>query len=257
MQEWRSNHNPPPKSVPGVSNRVDGMALQIIEPSETLDTLVASLNRRPTTATFAFTREERNCWRCRGWGHEKEACPSADRARPIWACIQGLQSLQTSNARRRPVITRRPGPSPLQGRNQRTLSNLNESEYEDVLELIEYDDGGVFTISGEVVREPTPPGNQTVMGEAVGVLPDNKGGNRPEAEARVAEAAKSSPDTSDATPENGSHITYASLDQTIESAFNSSYTAGGLGRLLKMILCILLLGAPRNVGSQPASLLQQ
>ena len=57
---------------------------------------------------YAFLKDERNCWKCRGWGHTKESCPSAPRPRPLAGCILGLQSIQTSqNERLRTMQNRR------------------------------------------------------------------------------------------------------------------------------------------------------
>ena len=43
------------------------------------------------TEAFAFLRDERNCWVCKGYGHTRDKCPSDPSVkRPLRGCIQGL-----------------------------------------------------------------------------------------------------------------------------------------------------------------------
>ena len=101
---------------------------------------------------FAFLKDERNCWTCRGWGHTKENCPSSKRSRPLSACISGLQEIQSSqNDRLRSMQTRRvrrPGPSPSRRNNAKPTAQVAEVLYE-------YEDGGVYTPDGDELVAPT------------------------------------------------------------------------------------------------------
>ena len=87
-----------PRPAPSApSNRVDGMSAEVhhVDPND-----YEWIGHNPTMATaheafivtsgseaFAFLKDERNCWTCRGWGHTKENCPSSKRSRPLSACI--------------------------------------------------------------------------------------------------------------------------------------------------------------------------
>ena len=131
-----------------------------------------------TSNAFGFLKDERNCWRCKGWGHTKENCPSnAEVKRAIAACIQGLQALQASesgrlqsmqqsrgggNSRRPRVnVTRKSGPSPFK-RNAPANPNahllvgqelITATESAMDVELVQYDDGSMYTADGvEVVQ---------------------------------------------------------------------------------------------------------
>ena len=160
----------PPKPQGPPSNRVDGMHVQItstddINPNAQLHESFAVTSG---AETFPFLKDERNCWKCRGWGHTKEDCTSAARPRPLSGCIQGLQELQSSqNARLRSVQAKRPqrraGPSPgyanrAPRRPNPPSASLSASADADQVplrtDLIEYDDGGVFTDQGVMVVEP-------------------------------------------------------------------------------------------------------
>ena len=157
----------PPKQH-GVSNRVDGMLGAACDDESGGTCFVAQLPKPSPggggpggRATPPFLTDERPCWRCRGWGHSREECPSPDRPRPIWACIQGLQRLQSSaNSRfqtRRPRIVRRGGPSPHQSPYARPAANMAEAEHRDGSDFVVYesDDGGVFAADGEMLRPPS------------------------------------------------------------------------------------------------------
>ena len=169
-----------PRPMPDRSNRVDGLSNTLTPIREygsedsggdvwTADAdLHESFQVCPPVSyqagqidpSFAFLKNERNCWTCKGWGHTKEKCPSAATVkRPLAACIQGLEALRAAEGarfnsfRRNARITRRSGPSP--GRRpvarEATLLDTEES-------LIQYDDGGIYTIDGaEIVPPPDMP----------------------------------------------------------------------------------------------------
>ena len=98
----------------------------------------------------AFLKEERDCWNCKGWGHTKEECRSAKRARPLSACIRGLQEKMTreqgrlKNARAggRRFIRRRGVPG---GDRRRAPPGDNPSAY------YVYDDGSIYNAEGSLV----------------------------------------------------------------------------------------------------------
>ena len=96
-----------------------------------------------------------------GWGHNQIQCPSEARIkRPINACIQGLQSIKDAESSRAnaggkgrgPRVFRRPGSSP-----GRPAARPKAHALASIPDLIEYDDGGIYTSSGEEVRAPIDP----------------------------------------------------------------------------------------------------
>ena len=110
---------------------------------------------------YTFLKNEKNCWRCKGWGHTAVSCPSDARIkRPINACIQGLQSIKDAESSRAnaggkgrgPRVFRRPGSSP-----GRPAARPKAHALTSIPDLIEYDDGGIYTSSGEEVRAPIDP----------------------------------------------------------------------------------------------------
>ena len=173
---------PRPQGPP--SGRVDGMNVQIHDaldqPSKNPDDYPWNTNLTNAqlheayivtagSEASAFLKDERNCWKCRGWGHTKEDCPSPVRPRPIAACVQGLQELQESqHARLRTMQSRRPvrrsGPSPGYGSRGRGRGRGAPSPYVAQTPnahsagvqapLVQYDDGGIFTEDGDIVVEP-------------------------------------------------------------------------------------------------------
>ena len=161
----------PPRAQGPPSNRVDGMHAQSMSFQSfesdgvqwhgdlTEAQLHESFVLKSGDMAFAFLKDERNCWKCRGWGHTKEQCPSVARSRPLAGCITGLQELQANqNQRLRNMQSgrrvKRPGPSPgYSNRSNATNGNPQGSSSETV--LIEYSDGGVFTAEGEMVTAPT------------------------------------------------------------------------------------------------------
>lgn len=154
---------PAPRQVPSGSNRVDGLLSEI---HLTEDELTTGYITQPSTpADGAFTDEERLCWKCRGWGHQREACPSPDKSRPIWACIQGLQKAQAAAAQRsrgragRPGmrIVRRPGAPPPAWRKpgmKQPAAHLAAPHQEEI--LYQYDDGSIYTEDGTMISEQAP-----------------------------------------------------------------------------------------------------
>ena len=46
--------------------------------------------------TVAELRAEPMCWRCRGFGHLRENCPSSDKLRPIQSCVEVLSGIARS-----------------------------------------------------------------------------------------------------------------------------------------------------------------
>ena len=160
-----------PKPPAGPSNRVDGMSLTVqdehsdyqsydwqgVTSAELHEAYIVTAG----TDAFAFLKDERNCWICRGWGHTKEKCPSAKRSRPLSACITGLQQIQsTQNERLRSMqgrrLTKRPGPSPgNRGKSNFTPSTQSTSFAASQIEIFQYEDGGVYTADGEELVAPT------------------------------------------------------------------------------------------------------
>ena len=137
-------------------NTADGMSVQVVPEEETINGAFAGRtfgkfnptpqqNNGPATS---FAKRERNCWNCRGWGHEKQDCPSEAAQRPIQQCVDGLNEIMTNTTpiRRRIVKARGMSPRP------RPLTKKAYSAEEQV--LIQYEDGGIFTEEGEMVTAP-------------------------------------------------------------------------------------------------------
>ena len=237
-----------PRPAPSVpSNRVDGMSLNVVDPNDydwngisAPDVHEAYIVTSGSEA-FAFLKDERNCWVCRGWGHTKEKCPSSKRPRPLSACISGLQQIQSSqNERLRSMQTRRvrrPGPSPSRQNTARPTAQVAEVLYE-------YEDGGVYTPDGdELVApsvdpsvDPQPASVDPQSATAVSLLatvsaPSSTIDNPPQATAANASTPNSADTSSDPLPaapqasvasvaEND-----AEIDAIIERQFLSSFSA--------------------------------
>ena len=218
-----------PRQAPAApTNRVDGMSLMVrdvVDPHDyhwsgiTASGVHEAFLVTSGSEAFAFLKDERNCWVCRGWGHTKEKCPSAKRSRPLSACITGLQEIQAhQNDRLRSMQSRRvrrPGPSPSR-RGQPTSTQQQPSSHV-AEELYEYDDGGVYTADGDEVVPPradTPPDNPPAP-------PDD---SAPNPQSSVAQAVDVS--ASDAPPTSAPPVmTEQQLDQQIEQHFMSSLSA--------------------------------
>ena len=248
---------PTPRGPP--SNRVDGMMLSINDRSAEIyqmppqDSTLATAHHvgaynwvgltdaeiyesyvvTAGTEAFAFLKDERNCWICRGWGHTKEKCPSSKRGRPISACIQGLQQLQEAqNARLRNMQggrrVRRPGPSPRGAARASQQSHSAET-------LIEYDDGGVYTEAGVEVVAPTlamqepdavtpvSHASQTVTAQQPDVAPPAMHASQA-VTSEVATATTPADSLPAPAPEQMEQpaITYSNMDAEIEKQFQSS-----------------------------------
>ena len=156
-----------PKPAPSESTRVDGMVNSIvptsvgsdyawtgITPSELHEAYVVTAG----SEAFAFVKNERNCWICKGYGHTKDKCPSDPRVkRPIAGVIQGLTALQSAeqsrfrNFRPRRVVIRRKGrsPAPAATAHEAALT-IPDNQV-----VYEYDDGAIFTDQGEMLSPPT------------------------------------------------------------------------------------------------------
>ena len=63
------------------------------------DALISDGNTRRVLSADELRREAL-CWRCRGFGHLRENCPSSDVIRPIGACIEIDQLELRGSARR-------------------------------------------------------------------------------------------------------------------------------------------------------------
>ena len=152
-----------PRPNPHSGNTADGMSVQVCQEADQLDAFAArpfgKANGTPpySATTTSFVRRERNCWNCRGWGHEKQDCPSVVSQRPIQECIAGLTEIMsnTSPTRRRIVKARgmspRPRGTPPTGPNTRAYLASTDEEI-----LIQYEDGGIFTEDGDMVTAPLP-----------------------------------------------------------------------------------------------------
>ena len=169
----------PPKLMPDRSNKVDGMMNVVTPffPPENTQQFPSNQAGQYTWTgideaqmheaffvsssggeAFAFLKDERNCWVCKGFGHMKEQCPSNPKVRrSLAACIQGLQTLKSNEDDRtrsfkQRRIVRRPGKSP---KRSTPKALMNETGSEDT--LVQYDDGGIYTMSGEEVVAPVEP----------------------------------------------------------------------------------------------------
>ena len=157
---------PPPRSAPSESTRVDGMANAIvptsvgsdyawtgITPSELHEAYIVKAG----SEAFAFIKNERNCWICKGYGHTKDKCPSDPRVkRPIAGVIQGLTALQSAeqarfrNFRPRRVVIRRNGRSPASPATAHEAAlTISDNEV-----VYQYDDGAIFSDHGEMLSPP-------------------------------------------------------------------------------------------------------
>ena len=242
---------PPPRPMGSPSNRVDGMVVNRHDVNSvdfdwvlSGDMTEADLHEafivrsEDGSEAFAFLKDERNCWKCRGWGHTKERCPSVARSRPLSGVIIGLQQLQsTQNDRlnsmrnRRPV--RRAGTSPGYTRTPSATTNGN---------LVEYDDGGIFTADGQMVSPPrdprvapvepaasTPTPTTTVDATMVSGVPANASvsavaqalAQPPECEPAV-EPGAAPVDTTQAASATVTPITHQNIDAAIERDFMSA-----------------------------------
>ena len=235
-----------PKPIPDRSNRVDGMANTLmpadpvpdgskVNPSSYANYQWSGVNDNDlheayvvsgaNNVAFAFLKDERNCWVCKGWGHTKEKCPSvATVKRPISACIQGLEALRAAEStrfntfRRGRSISRRPGPSPGRRPSAREALMVTESE-----PLVQYDDGGIYTPDGVEVVPPldasvpaTPEITGTTQAATAVALPSSDPPTQVEA-AAVESHAKT---TLDASPPTVNHQT---LEATIAKDFSSTF----------------------------------
>ena len=114
-----------------------------------------------SSEAFAFVKDERNCWICKGYGHTKDKCPSDPKVkRPIEACISGLQALKSAEAARgqqRPFkprrFIRRPGASPAGRAKAMEVASIPQDDLET---FIQYDDGAVYSMDGVMVTGPQP-----------------------------------------------------------------------------------------------------
>ena len=247
------------------SNRVDGMSVQIgpefVAPEGTTilergrasdyawngltqdELREAYLVRADQGATaFAFVKDERNCWTCKGFGHTKDKCPSDPKVRrPFGACIEGLQALKSSqDARLREFtkrrIIRRPGRSPAVSARAAIESEGAVSEEP----LIQYDDGAIYSPDGEMLSPPAPIGEpSTSADEATTVdakpailvpdVPSNvtaktlpSHAEKTQPIAAVAETTPSPAGTETLPNGTANAVAYCDLDSTIERDFNNS-----------------------------------
>ena len=154
-----------PRPGPTESTRVDGMMSAIVPATSAQDYTWTGLSDSELheayvvaagPEAFAFIKNERNCWVCKGYGHTKDKCPSDSRVkRPIAGVIQGLTALQSAEqsrlrySRPRRVVVRRNGRSPMQTATAREAAALQTDEV-----VIEYADGGTFTEQGEMISPP-------------------------------------------------------------------------------------------------------
>ena len=119
---------------------------------------LATQHSENTASSHEFLKNEKCCWSCMGWGHAKQDCPSDKTVRRSRAaCIKGLQLLleQDSSRLKRMQgkrVTRKPGFSP-GNRAPRRQPAFQASEL-DSEEFIQYDDGGVYTTSGDEIVPP-------------------------------------------------------------------------------------------------------
>ena len=223
-----------PRPPPDRSNRVDGMMNMVhnihesdlnrstsIIQEDTYDWTglsASELHEAHFVSTnggeaFAFLKNERNCWVCKGYGHTKQSCPSDQKVkRPISACIKGLESLKAiedsrfQQLRRRP-ISRRPGRSPGARPTAREAATVSEQLSEP---LIQYDDGGIYTSDGiEVVAPPVVAESST----AGIVAPPGEPSQQVQVEDHASTVVSNSAST---TPAQG-------LDSLIEKDFQSSF----------------------------------
>ena len=169
---------------------------------------------------FAFLRDERNCWICKGYGHSKADCPSDQKVkRPISGCIKGLEALKAiedsrggprpnPNFRNRKVV-RRPGRSP----GQRPTAHEAAVEEDSLVPYVQYDDGGIYTADGaEVVA---PPSVETLESSKAVVITTEKPPDVP----------VSQPDPQANTAANSAAvITHENIDSLIEQDFRSTFS---------------------------------
>ena len=224
-----------PAAPPERSSRVDGM-MNVIQGVQDADfnsnkyewTGISQpeLHEAYFTASggeaFAFLRDERNCWICKGYGHTKANCPSDQKVkRPIAGCIKGLEALkaiedsrggprQNPNFRNRKIV-RRPGRSP--GRpaaHEAAVENVGDDQ---LVPYVQYDDGGIYTADGaEVVAPPLndSPTSEKVESSTAVALPSTQ------------PSSTSQPDPHPAS--NSAVITHENMDSIIETDFRSTFS---------------------------------
>jgi len=156
--------SPAPKGKPDYSNRVDGMSTEIIPldmlsfgnapsfPDQThgmSPALMWALSALPaaTTDSEAFLREERDCWNCKGWGHTKEQCPSAKKARPLSTCIRGL-TMQLTRERGRLNQARAGGRKFIRRPGTAKGNRMRAPAGKDLNAFYVYDDGSIYSPDG-------------------------------------------------------------------------------------------------------------
>ena len=242
----------PPKMMPERSNKVDGMMNVVtpFSPPENTEEISSSQAAQYNWSglsqaemheahfvssaggeAFAFLKNERNCWVCKGYGHMKEDCPSSQKVRRSYAaCIQGLQTLKSNeddrlrNFKQRRII-RRPGKSP---KRPPSKALMNESTQMDDI-LVQYDDGGIYTTSGDEIVAPVEP----LSARDTASEPVNAQSSAAEAtvqpSATEAGPAQPTPAASQATPgatpnmtPNGGQVTFANVDSLIAQNYNST-----------------------------------
>tara|TARA_B110000037_G_C17124042_1_gene507194 strand:+ start:176 stop:5869 length:5694 start_codon:yes stop_codon:yes gene_type:complete len=184
------------------------------------------------TEAFAFLKDERNCWVCKGFGHTKEKCPSDPKVkRPVVACIQGLQAVKEyEESRFRSLkqrrIIRKPGRSP---RSQQRGAMLNETAEP----LVQYDDGGIYTSTGEEVSPPTATDEltaqanaQNVQGNIAGVVQSSTAGAVPAASGQAANVVPNPASDTVASAVETSTETVGTIDEDIDKDFGRGLQIG-------------------------------
>ena len=239
--------SPPPKPIPTErTNRVDGMGAFVTSPEfvppDGMELMTqqqsAGFNwtglseaamheayfvRASNNEAFAFLKNERNCWVCKGYGHTKEKCPSDPNVRrSIAACVQGLQTLKASqdtrlqSFRQRRVI-RRPGKSP--GSKGSMSASVDDPSQMGQEPLIEYDDGGIFTASGEQVQPPTESATAESSQAAVKAAASAQAISTPDPSQAMKKPTEADPPVDAKSAET---VPYHELDSIIEKEFSST-----------------------------------
>lgn len=238
-----------PKPITERSNRVDGMGVfamaeEFVAPDGTMPISQRQASSYHWTnlsepemhearfvsagsEAFAFLKDERNCWVCKGYGHTKEKCPSDPKVRrSVAACLQGLQALKTAEEtrlrsfRQRRVV-KRPGKSPAKALQAEAATDDGELE-----PLVQYEDGGIYTLAGDEVVPPSPhpsPG-QVVTNHAANAVVASP------ADTIDRTAGPSPPDkTPAAEAKTNESLTVHNMDSVIEQEFSSSMNIPSYG----------------------------
>ena len=177
---------------------------------------------------FAFLKDERNCWRCRGWGHEKDKCPSSERKRPVAAAIQGLQEIQQQgNARLRNMqrgqrlnVVRRPGNYQRPAARPNAHSNEANAPDDTVITVYQYEDGTLVSEDGTIWNPTATADNESES--SLSLSTQVVGPQAPAGPKEASANEDSAPARPNTAPEPEPTITSAAVNAAVEAEFNSS-----------------------------------